>query len=131
MAGGGRYDTLIERMGGPSMPALGFGMGDVVLGELLKDNGLLPDEPARLDVLVVPIGNDMAGPARQVVRLLRAEGRAAESPYTPMKVGKAFKAAEQAGASEVILVGPDEWANGEVTVKDLKTGSQSTRSARG
>ncbi|MHC4135281.1 MAG: ATP phosphoribosyltransferase regulatory subunit, partial [Planctomycetota bacterium] len=68
VAGGGRYDTLIEKLGGPAMPALGYGMGDVVLSELLKDRGLLPAEAPRVDALVVAIGAEMLGPARAVVR---------------------------------------------------------------
>jgi len=126
VAGGGRYDTLIERMGGPAMPALGFGMGDVVLGELLKDLDLLPAAAARIDALVVAIGEEMAGPARMVVAQLRAQGLSAEAGYAPMKLGKAFKAAERAGAAQVYLVGPDEWAQGEVQVKDLASGGQRT-----
>ena len=126
VAGGGRYDTLIEKMGGPAMPALGFGMGDVVIGELLKDEGLLPEHPARIDALVVPVGEDMLGPARQVALALRRGGVRAEAPYAPAKLGKAFKAAEQAGAQRVYIVGPDEWANGEVTVKHLASGAQET-----
>jgi len=124
VAGGGRYDTLIERMGGPSMPALGFGMGDVVLGELLKDLKRLPDAAARIDALVVAIGEEMTRPARQVVARLRAGGTSAEASYAPMKLGKAFKAAERAGATEVYLVGEEEWARGEVQVKDLSSGEQ-------
>jgi len=124
VAGGGRYDGLIERMGGPPMPALGFGMGDVVLGELLKDHGLAPDAPARVEALVAPLGDDMVGPARRIVRALRQKGVRAEAPYAAVKLGKAFKAAEQAGAAEVYIVGPDEWAEGQVTVKDLATGEQ-------
>ncbi|MEM8883926.1 MAG: histidine--tRNA ligase [Planctomycetota bacterium] len=127
VAGGGRYDTLIERMGGPAMPALGFGMGDVVLGELLKDVELLPSAPARIDALVVPIGEAMLGPARRVAHLLRQENVRAEAPYAVMKVGKAFKTAEQAGAKQVFLVGEEEWARGEVQVKDLATGEQTLR----
>jgi histidyl-tRNA synthetase len=72
----------------------------------------------------------MVAPARQVARQLREAGQRAEAPYAPMKVGKAFKAAELAGATEVVLVGPDEWANGEVQVKNLTTGEQTTRSVR-
>jgi len=127
VAGGGRYDTLIERLSGPSMPALGFGMGDVVLGELLKALGKLPPGPPRIDVLVVPIGDEMLAPARQVVRRLRLAGERAEAPYAPMKVGKAFQAAESFGARRVVLVGPDEWREGKVKVKDLASREESVR----
>ena len=74
--------------------------------------------------LVIPIGEAMVGPARQVCRALRAQGRAAEAPYAAAKVGKAFKAAEQAGAREVSLVGPDEWKDGKVKRKDLASGTE-------
>ncbi|MCK6461321.1 MAG: ATP phosphoribosyltransferase regulatory subunit [Planctomycetes bacterium] len=127
VAGGGRYDMLIERLGGPKMPALGFGMGDVVLGELLKDKGKLPPGPPRIDVLVVPIGDEMLAPARQVVRRLRLSGERAEAPYAPMKVGKAFQAAESYGARRVVLVGPDEWRLGKVKVKDLRSREEAVR----
>jgi len=126
IAGGGRYDGLVERLGGPAMPAQGFGMGDVVLGELLKQLGLVPAEPPRLDAFVVPIGEEMAGAARRVVRILRGLGRAAEAPFAPLKLRKAFKTAEAAGAKRIYLVGPDEWGNGEVKVKDLASGVERT-----
>jgi histidyl-tRNA synthetase len=119
LAGGGRYDDLIELMGGPSLPALGFGMGDVVLGQLLRERGLLPDPPPRIDVVVVPIGEEMQGPARRVARRLRERGVSAESPYAPAKLLKAFQAAEAAGATRAVIVGPDEWAEDSVVVRDL------------
>jgi histidyl-tRNA synthetase len=124
VAGGGRYDALIEKLGGPPMEAIGFGMGDPVLTELLTDLDLLPEEAPRLDALVVPIGKEMLGPARQVVRRLRDAGVSAEAPFTPLRLGKAFKAAEQAGARRVFLVGPDEWAEKMVKAKDLKSGKE-------
>ena len=124
IAGGGRYDTLVEKLMGEPLDALGVGMGDVVLGDLLKERGLAPDEPARLDVLVVPIGEQMIGPSRQVVAHLRRSGQAAEAPYVAVKVGKAFKLANAAGAARVVLVGPDEWSAGEVRVKDLASGAE-------
>jgi len=129
VAGGGRYDTLVEKLGGPAMSALGFGMGDVVLSELLKDRGLLPAEAPRLDALVVAIGAEMLGPARGVVRRLRDAGLNAEAPYAPVKVGKALKLADAAGARRAFLVGPDEWADGKVRVKDLASGEEKTVSA--
>ncbi len=127
VAGGGRYDTLIERLHGPALPALGFGMGDVVLSELLKDLGKLPPGPPRIDVLVVPIGDEMLAPARQVVRKLRLAGERAEAPFAAMKVTKAFQAAEASGATRVVLVGPDEWREGKVKVKDLRSREESVR----
>ncbi|MHC4548986.1 MAG: histidine--tRNA ligase [Planctomycetota bacterium] len=128
VAGGGRYDTLIEKLGGPSLPALGFGMGDVVLSELLTDHRLRPAQEPRLDAVVVPIGEEMLGPARQVVRRLRELGLSAEAPYAAGKVGKALKAADAAGARRAYLVGPEEWAERKVKVKDLASGEESTAS---
>ena len=125
IAGGGRYDRLIETLGGPSMPALGFGMGDVVLAGVLEDLKLLPDRPPRLDVMVLPIGEEMAGPARRVVRHLRDRELCAEAPYSPVKLGKGFQAAEAAGARRAVIVGRNEWDDGAVTVKDLDSGEQS------
>ena len=124
IAGGGRYDNLIERLGGPPMPALGFGMGDTVLTDLLTDLQKLPERPARIDTLVVPLNGAMLGPARQVVKKLRQEGHAAESPYKPMKLSKAFKSAETIGATRIAIVGPDEWAENKVKIKDLASGEE-------
>ena len=124
IAGGGRYDRLIQSLGGPRLEALGFGMGDMVLGELLRDRGLVPDAPPRVDVFVVPIGDEMLGPGRRVLAQLRARGVAADGPYSAAKVGRALKAADAAGASRAVLVGPDEWAEGAVRVKDLASGQE-------
>lgn len=115
VAGGGRYDTLIERMGGPAMPALGFGMGDVVLGELLKDHDLLPDTPARLDVFVLPADLDSVGRARQMARQLREEGKRAETAYSPLKFNKALQTAKIAGATQLIVVSADGVDTREIT----------------
>jgi histidyl-tRNA synthetase len=122
VAGGGRYDELIHQLGGPDLPAVGFGMGDVVLAELLGEKGLHPPAPRRIDVFVVPIGVEMLPVARQIVRELRRRGVAAEAPYGTLRVGKALKAASQAGAARAVLVGPEEWGQGRVKVRDLDSG---------
>ncbi len=122
VAGGGRYDNLIGAMGGPDLPALGFGMGDAVLGELLLAKGLAPATLPRVDVVVLPVTAELAGAARKLVARLRASGAAAEAPFGVPRIGKALKAADAAGAKRVVIVGPDEWANGEVVVKDLASG---------
>ena len=124
VAGGGRYDGLIAQLGGPDLSAAGFGMGDVVLGEVLKQRGLVPAEAPRVEAVVVPIGAEMLGPARQVVRRLRDRDVAAEAPYAPVRVGRALKAAAQAGDRRAILVGPDEWADAAVRVRDLESGEE-------
>lgn len=125
VAGGGRYDGLIGAMGGPDLSALGFGMGDAVLGELLAAKGLVPTTPPRIDVVVVPVTAELAGAARQLVAKLRARGTAAEAPYGTPRIGRALKAADAAGATRVVIVGPDEWKDGNVTVKDLASGAES------
>jgi histidyl-tRNA synthetase len=124
IAGGGRYDNLIGAMGGPDLPALGFGMGDAVLGELLAARGLAPATLPRVDVVVLPVTEELASEARRIVARLRANGVAAEAPYGVPRVGKALKAADAAGAKRVVIVGPDEWANGEVVVKELASGQE-------
>ena len=124
IAGGGRYDDLVASFGGPDLPALGFGMGDVVLTELLREKGRLPPPPARVDLYVIPIGPEMVRPARQVLRRLRERGLRADAPYAPIRVGRALKAADQSGASRAVLVGPDEWAEGSVRVRDLGSGEE-------
>ena len=122
VAGGGRYDNLIGAMGGPDLPALGFGMGDAVLGELLGAKGIVPPTLPRVDMVVVPVTAELAGAARQLVARLRADGKAAEAPYGTPRIGRALKAADAAGATRVVIVGPDEWADGNVVVKDLASG---------
>ena len=124
VAGGGRYDRLIETMGGPDLPALGFGMGDMVLSELLQQKGLEPPPAPRVDAFVISVGPDMQGPARKVLARLREQGVPADGPYTTVKLAKALRLADQAGASRAILVGSDEWAEGEVLEKDLVTGKE-------
>jgi histidyl-tRNA synthetase len=124
VAGGGRYDNLIAAMGGPDLPALGFGMGDAVLSELLAAKGLAPATLPRVDVVVVAVSEELAADARRIVARLRANGVAAEAPYGVPRIGKALKAADAAGAKRVVIVGPEEWANGEVVVKELASGTE-------
>jgi histidyl-tRNA synthetase len=124
VAGGGRYDRLIGSLGGPELPALGFGMGDVVLGELLAERGLLPPAPPRVDAYVIPVGDELIPAARQVLVQLRRRGIAADAPYGAPKLGKALKAADASGARRAILVGPDEWEQRSVKVRDLVSGEE-------
>jgi histidyl-tRNA synthetase len=124
LAGGGRYDNLIKLVTGVDLPALGFGMGDVTVTELLKDRGLLPPVAATLDVYVVVADETLQAAAARLVHELRAAGLAADHPLGSAKVGKQFQAAAAAGARYAVVVGPDEWAAGEVMLKNLASGDQ-------
>ena len=124
ICGGGRYDDLIASLGGPDMPALGFGMGDVVLSLILRDRGLMPEAPARADVVVIPVGDELARAAREVTEELRRADVRAETPYAPAGVSKDLKAANQHRIPYAVIVGPDEWEAREVNLKDLKAGEQ-------
>ncbi len=99
-------------------------MGDVVLTELLRDRGRVPPPPPRVDVYVIPIGEEMVRPGRQVLRRLRDRGLRADGPYVPLRLAKALKLADQAGATRAVLVGPDEWGEGAVKVRDLSSGDE-------
>lgn len=127
ICGGGRYDRLLELVGGEPLPAVGFGMGDVVLGELLRDGDLLPGSAPSCDYFVVWVGPDQRDRGLKIGNLLRAAGYSVMYSLRPQGVGKQLKAANRAGAERAVIIGPDEAATASATVRDLATGSQETR----
>ena len=123
IAGGGRYDNLLEVLGGPAVGAAGFGMGDVVLGILLDEKGKLPDESAGVDFFVVDDGDEKVFEAMlKMVGELRKRGISADFSYKRANVGKQMKAANRRGAARAVIV-----RSGGVTVKDMTTGEQCER----
>ena len=107
ICGGGRYDTLLESLGDADMPALGFGMGDVVLGELLRTRGLLNVAPERADVWLageepVPVEAIMREAARR-----RAQGQAVEYALRPQSLSRQKKAAQASGARDFVTLTND------------------------
>jgi histidyl-tRNA synthetase len=124
ICGGGRYDNLLEALGGVDMPALGFGMGDVVLGELLRARGLMPTGANSIDFWVAPVAPNNRLQAVKVATALRSAGASAEYPLREQALGKQLKAAGSAGASRVVFVGPDLESRGHVEVKSLIDGHQ-------
>lgn len=124
IAGGGRYDNLVKQVSGVELPALGFGMGDVTVGELLKECGQLPKLDWDLDCYVVIADESLRSMALRLVHELRDAGVAVDYALTPAKIGKQFQTAAGLGARRAVVVGPEEWAAGEVTVKDLTAQTQ-------
>ena len=102
ICGGGRYDTLLQSLGGADMPALGFGMGDVVLGELLRARGLMTPPETRADVWLAA---DEGAPMEFVMAeaaARRAAGQSVEYALRPQSLGKQKKAAQASGAREFV-----------------------------
>ncbi len=131
IAGGGRYDGLVELFGGPPTPAVGFGMGDVVLSLVLEDRGLMPTGTAMLDrtgirpdCFVISNGTPEAGAqVARVVASLRSAGLHARHSYKATgNIGKLLKDAAACGARLAIIVESDTRA----TVKNLDSGAQQT-----
>ncbi|MHB1192408.1 MAG: histidine--tRNA ligase [Longimicrobiales bacterium] len=124
ICGGGRYDRLLELVGGDPLPAVGFGMGDVVLGELLAERGLLPGYRRQVDYFLVSIGEEQRPRALALAHELRERGRSVAYALRDQSVRKQFKAAETEGARRVLVLGPDEAADGVVVMRDMSDGSE-------
>jgi len=124
ICGGGRYDALLRDVGGVDLPALGFGMGDVVLGELLKEKQSLPAEPGSVDVFLAFITQDDLPHLLALAHRLRDAGLRVEYPLGPQAVGKQLKLADARQARLAVVLGPDERARGEVVLRDLRSGTQ-------
>lgn len=120
ICGGGRYDKLLGTFGGDDQPCVGFGFGDAVIVELLKDKKLLPDLCHKVDDLVLAMDESLMPAACAAAAKLRAAGRSVDVVLEAGKKMKwAFKAAERCNADRLVLLAPDEWEKGMVRVKDL------------
>lgn len=124
ICGGGRYDRLLEFVGGDALPAVGFGMGDVVLGELLAERNLVPAFRRSVDYCLVPIGDEQRPAALALAHQLRERGRSVVYALRDQSVRKQFKAAETEGARWVLVLGPDEASRGTVKLRDMVEGTE-------
>jgi histidyl-tRNA synthetase len=124
ICGGGRYDKLLDAVGGVELPAVGFGMGDVVLGELLEDKAVAPSEVSSIDVFLAFITQEDLPQVLSLAHRLREAGLRVEYALSPQAVGKQLKLADARHARLAAVVGPDERARGEIVIKDLRSGSQ-------
>ena len=120
LLGGGRYDGLVKRLGGPDRPAIGFAAGLERLVLALPDGA----GAAGNDVFVVAIGEEARAAAFGLARALRAGGLRTLVDYESRSAKAQLKRADRAGARHVVIVGGDELARGEVTVKTMATGEQ-------
>jgi histidyl-tRNA synthetase len=125
VAGGGRYDKLLETFGGDPTPAAGFGFGDAVIVELLKERDLLPSfDDSGIDTVVFAMEENLYTVAIEVASKLRAAGQSVDVVMENKKSKWVFKHADRIGAKYCAFVAPDEYAKGEVSVKNLRIGEQ-------
>lgn len=131
IAGGGRYDNLVKLISGGkvNLPALGFGMGDVVLMELLKSRGRLPQFDAKLDVFFLIEDEARRGESLKLIQSLRSGGLAVDYPLTAAKPDKQFKRAQELKAALTLKL--EQGPGGEllVRVKHLNSRTEETMSA--
>jgi histidyl-tRNA synthetase len=119
LAGGGRYNDLVKKLGGPDLPAVGFAIGDMTMELLLRERGLLPDVASKPDVYVVLGGAAERLAAFGDIAALRAVGYRVDYPMKDLGFGKQFKNATESGARVALIYGGDELAQGVVKLRDL------------
>ncbi|MDP9279074.1 MAG: histidine--tRNA ligase [Gemmatimonadota bacterium] len=124
ICGGGRYDDLLSTIGGVDLPALGFGMGDVVLTELLRAKNLLPSAELATEYWVAADDDALLPDVMAVAGRLRAKSRSVEYALKSQTLARQLKTASTAGVKNVVLLRRDDYATGNVTVKTLADGSE-------
>lgn len=124
IAGGGRYDGLLNLLGGVDLPAVGFAIGDVVLGELLRERGLAPSPPAPLDAFVAGVTPEDLPFVLRLAHELRDQGIRVEYALRAEALGKQLRLADARQAPFAVVIGPDDRARDEVQLKDLRGKTQ-------
>ena len=134
IAGGGRYDKLIENLANADLPekahgsiskeAVGLGFGDVVILELLKDRNKLPSLEPSLDCYLIPFGESEVSYLLPILHQVRAKGYSAQIHYPPQKPRKMFTKADQLKARYTVIAGSQEREMGQIKLKNLQTGEE-------
>ena len=124
ICGGGRYDDLLSTIGGVDLPALGFGMGDVVLTELLRARELVPAAELGTEYWVAADDDSLLPEVMTVAGRLRAKSRSVEYALKSQTLARQLKTASSAGVKSVVLLSRDDYAKGKVTLKTLADGSE-------
>lgn len=129
ICGGGRYDDLTGIFGMPGVSGVGISFGADRIYDVLEHFGAFPDNLATdLDVLVLHMGEDTLGQALKAARQLRGQGFRTELYPDPAKLKKQFKYADDRGVPNVLIIGSDEAERDEATLRNMKSGGQSTAS---
>ncbi|XP_028077988.1 histidine--tRNA ligase, chloroplastic/mitochondrial-like [Camellia sinensis] len=120
----GRYDRLLSTFGGDDIPACGFGFGDAVIIELLKEKGLIPEIGEQVENIVCHLDPDLQDASAAVATILREKGQSVDLVLENKPLKWVFKRAARINARRLVLVGSSEWQKGMVSVKILSSGEQ-------
>ncbi len=123
VVGGGRYDGLVELLGGKPCPAVGVGFGIDRLARVLVSRGKV-EYPGGPDFMVIPVAPEIVGECLKIVKELRDAGLRADVELMGRKLTKALASADSRNVKKVIVVGQKDLEQGEVTIRDMKTGEQ-------
>ena len=124
VAGGGRYDGLIEEIGGTSTPAVGFAAGIERILNALEMQGLLPSSEAKSDVFLVAVGDEAETLAFELLTKFRRAGLTASMDFAKRSMKAQMKQAGKSNAKFALIIGEDEVKNNTVTVKNLTDSEQ-------
>ena len=124
ICGGGRYDSLLSTYGGETVPAVGFGFGDVVVLDVLKELKRFPELPRKLDYTIIPFANEQIGTALKIAAELRLQGSTVDCNFSMKKIKKMMQQAHESGAAKAILLFPDELYDDKVVIRDMQLHEQ-------
>jgi len=124
ICGGGRYDSLLSTYGGETVPAVGFGFGDVVVLDVLKELERFPELPRKLDYTIIPFANEQIGTALKIAGELRLQGSTVDCNFSMKKMKKMMQQAHESGAAKAILLFPDELSDDKVVIRDMQLHEQ-------
>ena len=119
ICGGGRYDSLLSAFGGETVPAVGFGFGDVVVLDVLKELGRFPELDRKLDYTIIPFASEQVEIALKIATELRMRGSVVDCNFSMKKMKKSMRQADESGASKAILLFPEELAENKVVIRDM------------
>ncbi len=126
VCGGGRYDGLVEQIGGPKCAGIGFGMGTERLIMVMKQQGVEPQPPRLYDVFIVTMGDDARVEGIKLAREMRQSGIKCDIDHAARSMKAQFKYAGKIGAPVVAVIAGDELAAGVVKLKDMTKSEEHT-----
>ena len=124
VCGGGRYDKLVEEVGGPSTPGVGFGLGKERLLLTMEACGVEIPEPSGADVFIAVMGDEAKAAGLKLMRELRKQGIAVQMDIMGRNIKNQFKYANRINARKTVVIGQDELEKNSFAIKDMATSQQ-------